>query len=89
MRQSAANSDHSPCSSKTKYRPEFKVCKYTAEAIITEGSDVGTIHKVCANLACPVHHPKASNNREETNWKVEQEKQRNSKPSPTPQHFAC
>jgi ParB family transcriptional regulator, chromosome partitioning protein len=57
-------------------RPEFKVCKYTSDAIITEGSDVGTVHKVCANLACPVHHPKASNNHEETNWKVEQEKQR-------------
>ena len=57
-------------------RPEFKVYKYTAEAIITEGGDVGTVHKVCANLACPVHHPKAPNNREERNWKAEQEKQR-------------
>ncbi|SFS13964.1 ParB/RepB/Spo0J family partition protein [Granulicella pectinivorans] len=34
-------------------RPEFKVCKFTTEAIITEGSDVGTIHKVCANPKCP------------------------------------
>jgi ParB family transcriptional regulator, chromosome partitioning protein len=35
------------------------VCKYTTEAIITEGSDVGTVHKVCANRSCPVHHPKS------------------------------
>jgi hypothetical protein len=34
------------------------VCKFTTEAIITEGSDVGTVHKVCAHPACPVHHPK-------------------------------
>lgn len=30
-------------------RPEYKVCRFTTEAIITEGSDVGTMHKVCAN----------------------------------------
>lgn len=34
-------------------RPEFKVCKYTTETIIAKGSDIGTIHKVCANPACP------------------------------------
>jgi ParB family transcriptional regulator, chromosome partitioning protein len=56
-------------------RPEFKVCKFAADAIITEGSDVGTIHKVCANPSCPVHHPKqpTSGNNE---WKSEQQKQR-------------
>jgi ParB family chromosome partitioning protein len=32
--------------------------KFAADAIITEGSDVGTVHKVCANPTCPVHHPK-------------------------------
>jgi ParB family chromosome partitioning protein len=52
------------------------VCKFTTDAIITEGSDVGTIHKVCANLACPVHHPKPQTNRDDTKWKAEQEKQR-------------
>jgi ParB family chromosome partitioning protein len=31
----------------------FKECKYVTEAIITEGSDVGTVHKVCVNPNCP------------------------------------
>jgi ParB family chromosome partitioning protein len=57
-------------------RPEYKVCKFTTEAIITEGSDVGTIHKVCANPSCPVHHPKQQTSRNDEKWKVEQEKQR-------------
>ena len=57
-------------------RPEFKQCKYTTEAIITEGSDVGTIHKVCANMNCPVHHPTQTSGRDEAKWKAEQEKQR-------------
>jgi ParB family chromosome partitioning protein len=57
-------------------RPEYKVCKFTTEAIITEGSDVGAIHKVCANPSCPVHHPKQQTSRDDQKWKAEQEKQR-------------
>jgi ParB family chromosome partitioning protein len=57
-------------------RPEFKACKFTTEAIITEGTDVGTVHKVCANPSCPIHHPKRQNSRDEEKWKAEQEKQR-------------
>ncbi|WP_255462331.1 chromosome partitioning protein ParB [Granulicella sp. WH15] len=68
--------DDRPKSNDEAKRPEFKQCKYTAEAIITEGSDVGTIHKVCANLNCPVHHPKQTGGRDEARWKAEQEKQR-------------
>ncbi len=56
-------------------RPEYKTCRHTTEAIVTEGSEVGTIQKVCANPACPIHHPKQSTSHDET-WKVEQEKQR-------------
>ncbi len=41
-----------------------------------KGSDVGTVHKVCANPNCPVHHPKSQTNRDDTKWKAEQEKQR-------------
>jgi len=44
--------------------------------VYTEGSDVGTIHKVCANANCPVHHPKQTSNRDDVKWKAEQEKQR-------------
>ncbi|WP_433975465.1 hypothetical protein [Tunturiibacter lichenicola] len=39
-------------------------------------SDVGTVHKVCANPTCPVHHPKQETNRDDSKWKAEQEKQR-------------
>jgi ParB family chromosome partitioning protein len=55
------------------------VCKFTTDAIITEGSDVGTIHKVCANPACPVHHPKKQNSLtggRDAQFKAEQEKRR-------------
>lgn len=59
-------------------RPEFKACKFTTEAIITEGSDVGTIHKVCVNPACPIHHPKKQGRagEHEAQFKAEQEKRR-------------
>ena len=69
--------DDRPKSKEEAKRPEFKECKFTTEAIITEGEDVGTIHKVCANPTCPVHHPKQqSHNRDDAKWKTEQEKQR-------------
>jgi ParB family chromosome partitioning protein len=68
--------DDKPKSKDDAKRPEFKVCKFTAEAIITEGSDVGTIHKVCANPTCPVHHPKQPTGSKDEKWKTEQEKQR-------------
>ena len=67
--------DDKPKSKDEAKRPEFKACKFTTEAIITEGSDVGTIHKVCSNPSCPVHHPKQQTSRDEK-WKAEQEKQR-------------
>ncbi|HWH58015.1 MAG TPA: ParB/RepB/Spo0J family partition protein [Terriglobales bacterium] len=61
-------------------RPEFKTCKYTTEAIITEGEGQGTVHKVCPNADCPVHHPKtkerAQGEAERAKGKAEQEKQR-------------
>jgi ParB family transcriptional regulator, chromosome partitioning protein len=56
--QYTAIRDEKPKSKEEAKRPEFKVCKSTTDAIITEGSDIGTVHKVCANPACPVHHPK-------------------------------
>jgi ParB family transcriptional regulator, chromosome partitioning protein len=68
--------DEKPKSQEEAKRPEFKVCKFTAEAIIAEGSDVGSFHKVCANSTCPVHHPKQETTRDDAKWKAEQEKQR-------------
>jgi ParB family transcriptional regulator, chromosome partitioning protein len=57
-------------------RPEFKVCKFTTEAIVTDGTEVGTMRKVCINSTCPVHHPQRPNSREDESWKAAQEKQR-------------
>jgi ParB family transcriptional regulator, chromosome partitioning protein len=68
--------DDKPKSKDEAKRPEYKVCKFTAEAIITDGSDVGTIHKVCANPSCAVHHPKQPASRNDDKWRAEQEKRR-------------
>lgn len=68
--------DDKPKSKDDAKRPEYKVCKFTTEAIITEGSDIGTLHKVCTNPTCPVHHPKQQTSRSDEKWKAEQEKQR-------------
>ena len=68
-------SEHERSSGYRPKRPEFKACKFTTDAIIAEGSDVGTIHKVCSNPSCPVHHPTRQTSRDEK-WKAEQEKQR-------------
>ena len=57
-------------------RPEFKVCKFTTEAIVTEGSEIGTVRKVCANPTCPVHHPAKPTSRRDESAKAEAEKQR-------------
>jgi ParB family chromosome partitioning protein len=75
--QYTAIRDEKPKTKEEAKRPEFKVCKFTTEAIIAEGSDVGTVHKVCANPTCPVHHPKQETSRDDVKWKAEQEKQRN------------
>src|SRR5271170_270867 len=68
--------EEKPKSKEEATRPEYKACKYTTEAIIAEGSDVGTVQKVCANPTCPIHHPKANNTRNDEKQKAEQEKQR-------------
>jgi len=67
--------DNKPKSKDEAKRPEFKACKFATEAIIIEGTNVGTIHKVCSNPSCPVHHPKQPTSRD-VKWKAEQEKQR-------------
>lgn len=58
--------------------PEYKSCKYTAAAIVTDGSDKGATRKVCANPECPVHHPKKQQQRERSDaaFKARQEKRR-------------
>ena len=58
--------------------PEYKTCKYTAEAIVTEGTEKGEIKRVCVNPECPVHHPKRQqqHTRADAAFKAEQEKRR-------------
>ena len=58
--------------------PEYKTCKYTAEAIVTEGTEKGETKRVCANPDCPVHHPKKQHQRNhaDSSFKAEQEKRR-------------
>lgn len=58
-------------------RPEFKSCKFTTEAIVTDGSEVGTFRKVCTSPTCSVHHPRLQrNDLDDKKWKAEQEKRR-------------
>jgi len=68
--------DDKPKSNDEAKRPEFKVCKFATDAIVTEGSEIGTVHKVCANPVCPVHHPKKATNKSDAQFKAEQEKRR-------------
>jgi ParB family transcriptional regulator, chromosome partitioning protein len=74
----AAIRDDKPKSNDEAKRPEFKVCKYATDAIITEGTDIGTVHKVCTNPTCPIHHPKKLNSASasDAQFKAEQEKRR-------------
>ncbi len=68
--------DDKPTKKEDAQRPEFKVCKFATEAIITEGSDIGTIQKVCANPECPIHHASKQRPATDAVFKAEQEKRR-------------
>lgn len=68
--------DEKPTTKEQAKRPEFKVCRFATEAIVSEGSDVGSIQKVCANPACAIHHPKPQARRRDEHANAEQEKQR-------------
>ena len=66
---------------KNKYQqdaPEYKGCRFAAEAIVADGTDKGAVRKVCVNPECPVHHPKRQQQRNhaDTAFKAEQEKRR-------------
>jgi ParB family chromosome partitioning protein len=68
--------DDKPQKKEDAQRPEFKVCRFATDAIITEGSDIGTIHKVCANPDCPIHHASKQRPATDAAFKAEQEKRR-------------
>jgi ParB family transcriptional regulator, chromosome partitioning protein len=67
-----------PTTKEEAIRPEFKTCKYTTEAIVSEGIDKGELRKICTEPTCPVHHPKPRSQKvaDDAKWKAEQEKQR-------------
>jgi ParB family transcriptional regulator, chromosome partitioning protein len=61
-----------PTTKEEAIRPEFKTCKYTTEAIVSEGIDKGELRKVCTEPACPVHHPKSLSQKvaDDAKWKA-------------------
>lgn len=61
-----------PTTKEEATRPEFKTCKFTTEAIVSEGIDKGEIRKVCTEPTCPVHHPKQRPQRiaDDAKWKA-------------------
>ncbi|MHB1960323.1 MAG: ParB/RepB/Spo0J family partition protein [Acidobacteriaceae bacterium] len=65
-----------PQNNKQRDWPEYKTCKSTTEAIITEGTEKGELRKICADPNCSIHHPKKQKPTADANWKAEQEKQR-------------
>jgi ParB family chromosome partitioning protein len=65
-----------PTSQKQRDWPEYKMCKYTTEAIITEGAEKGELRTICANPGCPVHHARKQKPATDAAFKAEQEKRR-------------
>ncbi len=65
-----------PANQKQRDWPEYKTCKYTTEAIVTEGSEKGETKRVCANPECPIHHARKPKPATDAGFKAEQEKRR-------------
>jgi ParB family chromosome partitioning protein len=65
-----------PTNPKQRDWPEYKTCKFTTEAIVTEGNEKGELRKVCANPDCPIHHARKQKPAHDQQFKVEQEKRR-------------
>ena len=65
-----------PSNPKHRDWPEYKTCKFTTEAIVTEGSEKGELRRICANAECPIHHARKPKAATDANVKAEQEKRR-------------
>jgi ParB family chromosome partitioning protein len=65
-----------PANQKQRDWPEYKTCKFTTEAIVTEGSERGETKRVCANPDCPIHHARKAKPANDAEFKAEQEKRR-------------
>jgi len=57
-------------------RPEFKTCKYTTEAIVSEGIEKGELRNVCTQADCPVHHAKKQSAVRDTKSDADEQKRR-------------
>lgn len=68
--------DQKPKDKEEAQRPQYKTCRYVTEAIIADGEGKGTIHKVCANPECSIHHPNKQPTRADASFKARQEKER-------------
>jgi ParB family chromosome partitioning protein len=56
--------------------PEYKTCRFTIEAIVSDGIDKGELRRVCTEPDCPVHHPKKQPTKANASIKAEQDKRR-------------
>jgi ParB family chromosome partitioning protein len=65
-----------PTNPKQRDWPEYKTCKFTTEAIVTEGSEKGELRRICSNPDCPIHHARKQRTTADTVIKAEQEKRR-------------
>lgn len=65
-----------PANQKQRDWPEYKTCRYTTEAIVTEGSEKGETKRICANPDCPIHHARKPKPATDAGFKAEQEKRR-------------
>jgi ParB family transcriptional regulator, chromosome partitioning protein len=65
-----------PANQKQRDWPEYKTCKFTTEAIVTEGSEKGETKRVCATPECPIHHARKPKPATDAGFKAEQEKRR-------------
>jgi ParB family chromosome partitioning protein len=76
---------HKPTNKEEATRPEFKTCKFTTEAIISEGIDKGELRKVCTEPTCPVHHPKPRSQKvvDDPKARAQEERQRREIAMPT------
>jgi hypothetical protein len=70
--------NYKPTNQKQRDWPEYKPCKFTTEAIVTQGSEKGELRRVCANPECLIHHAKKPrpNVAADAGVKAEQEKRR-------------
>jgi len=65
-----------PTNPKQRDWPEYKVCKFTTEAIVADGNEKGVLKRVCSNPDCPIHHARKQRPATDAAFKAQQEKRR-------------